>query len=224
MPSDELVVPKSADVSPGLPSFLKPTKKLDLRPALLSGILQGISNVLAIPVPQTRGGRLAHPFFLEQQRQSNWCWASVGVALNRFFQRAPLTQCQLVQRTRRPAGVNCCSVPGDPQCDVTENMSNVFATVGLNRRAAPAQPQGALAFIEIQADISRDCPIVCAMLGGGSAHFVVMVGWALIDGVEFVTVDDPAVGGRVQRSLRSFTSGFNGRQWAQSTRLAQGPN
>ena len=221
--ADPAVINVLADdgVSPLLPAFLNPITEIDLRPAFIPRLFRGFTEILGITSSQARSGKLARPFLLERQLQSNWCWASVGVALHRFFKPGPLTQCQLVQRTRQPAGINCCSAPGHAQCNVTELMSRVFSTIGLTRRSSPSQPQGSLPMADIQSDIAANCPIVCAMLGGGSAHFTVIVGWAVVDRVDHVIVDDPAVGGRLQRSLQSFSTNFNGRRWAQSTRIAR---
>jgi hypothetical protein len=206
-------------VNPSFPDFLKPAVVIDLRPALVPRIAQGFSMLLGVVGAKRQGGKLTRPFFLEQQQQSNWCWASVGVALHRFSQNERLTQCELVRRTRNLTGVNCCATPGHAQCNVTEIMSKVFDTLTLVRRSP--QPEGALVLSDIRSDISANCPIVCAMFGGQTAHFVVMVGWAIVDGVESVIFDDPANGVRVQRSLRAFKTNYNGRQWAQSTRLAR---
>lgn len=218
IPSDNGAVADN-HIGPLLPDFLKPTTEIDLRRPLLPRVVQGFSKILGIAAAKPNSGKLARPFFLEKQLQTNWCWASVGVALNKFFQRPAVTQCQLVQRTRNPAGVNCCTAPGSAQCNATEFISKVFTNVGLTRRSP--QPEGAIEFGDIKADIAANCPIVCAMQGGGTVHFVVIVGWAVINGVQSVVVDDPAVGGRLQRPLGAFATNFNGRRWAQSTRLAR---
>lgn len=206
-----------------LPSFLFPLTELDLRPPVLVSLRRMLLGVLAKAAASQQSGRLPRAFFLEKQRQSNWCWASVGVALNRYYAKASLTQCALVQATLRPIGVDCCTSPNHPSCNVTDKMSRVFATIGLTPRDEPAQPEGALKEAEVQRDIRAGCPIVCTMLGNGSAHFVVVVAWYIAGGTTYLTVDDPAAGGRRHLPFDKFSRNFNGRQWAQSTRLARGP-
>src|SRR5262249_29206876 len=130
--ADLAVLPKNraetdGNARPSLPEFLRPTVEVNLRPPLMSRIAQGFSEILGTSTASTKSGKLSRPFFLEKQLQTNWCWASVGVALSKFFGRPAVTQCQFVQRTRSPAGVNCCATPGNTQCNANEAMSNVFA-------------------------------------------------------------------------------------------------
>lgn len=202
-----------------LAGFLRPTIRVNLGDGLGARMLSTFSTVFGLAPAAPSDGRLQHDFFLEKQSQTNWCWAAVGVAVNRFFDRVAVTQCALVQKTRQPTGVNCCQTPGAVMCNTTEKVSRVLSALAIPRLTDPPQPQAPIDIAEIQHDISRNRPIICAMSGGGSNHFVVIVAWAIVDGTPFVFVDDPAVGGRKERALDLFRTSFDGRQWIQTTRL-----
>ena len=168
---------------------------------------------------QVGEGSLRGEFFLERQKQGNWCWAAIGVALALYFHNVTRTQCKLVQATRNPAGVDCCATPDHPECDTVELISRALAEVNVARRNHPAQPEGPIAYDSIREDIGRDRPVICLMSGPAGEHYVIIVGWFLSGGAPWLVVDDPADGFRRRVSYSDFFN-FSGRVWAQTTRLA----
>lgn len=160
-------------------------------------------------------------FSLHKQKQSNWCWASVGVALSAYFKRPETTQCALVNRVIGVAGLDCCQAPADPSCNSIQLMSAVLAGIAVPRLQSPAQPQPAddLTFDLVKKDIGRRRPIVCLLTGGTGDHYVVVVGWSMVDDLPVLLVDDPATGLRATVGFLDFFS-FRGRQLFQFTRLA----
>jgi hypothetical protein len=160
-------------------------------------------------------------FSLLRQRQRNWCWASVGVALARYFHRPQTTQCSLANRVVNAPGVDCCQDPTDPACDSIQLMSTVLGQIGVARLGNPEQPQDAdsFDFDLVRNDIARKRPIVCLLTGGDGDHYVVVVGWSMPDGIPTLHVDDPATGLRATTAFIDFFD-FRGRQFFQFTRLA----
>ena len=212
------VAPESGPPLHPLPRFLQPTTSLDLS-RKLSGVVEWALGSVFKSRFVAAGGRLKHSFLLEKQDQTNWCWASVAVAVNGFLRQPAVSQCQVAQRTRKPVGVSCCQSPGADSCNKPELISKALAAVGVARLSSPEQPQNELDVEVIRHDIGRNRPIICAMGGGGTNHFVVVVAWAVIDGVPWIFVDDPAVGARRERSLGSFMADLDGRRFIQATRL-----
>lgn len=168
---------------------------------------------------QLNSGRLRNEFFLPRQEQNNWCWAAIGAALARYFHGQQPSQCELVQSTLEPPGIDCCATPTDPACDVVEVISAVLQRINVPRRGAPPQPQGMISYDDIKHDIANNRPIICLMSGLGGEHYVVIVGWFMRDGMPWLRVDDPAVGLRKETSFADFFT-FEGRTWDQTTRLA----
>lgn len=213
------IAPRSGSPLRPLPAFLQPTTTLNLSRNLFEAMGTVLGSVFKASIATPTSGKLRTAFFLEKQTQTNWCWASVAVAVNRFLGKPAVTQCQVVQKTRHPAGINCCQSPGSDPCNTAERISLALAAINVTRLSAPAQPQSQLGIEEIRSDIARDRPVICAMGGGGTNHFVVIVAWAILNGDPWVFVDDPAVGGRKERALSSFKTDFDGRQFIQATRL-----
>jgi hypothetical protein len=216
---DEMPAQSGVDEPLNIPEFLGPFESVDLSDGMAGAIRSVFSAIVRLaPGPATQG-RLKSDFFMEKQTQTNWCWAAVGLAVNRFFEKPATTQCSLAQRTLQPVGVNCCQSPGSSQCNVNQRISAVLAVVGVTRLGDPAQPQSPVGMDIIQRDIGRNRPIICAMSGGGTNHFVVVVAWALVSGAFYVFVDDPAAGTRKERTFTAFQTNFEGRSWIQTTRL-----
>lgn len=204
----DAAAPAPARPRKAIASFLRPVAALDLSPA---------PGAAAAPIAE---GRLSRDLPLERQKRTNWCWAAIGAALARHFGDGEASQCAVVQKTLAPPGVDCCATPEARECNRVERISKVLAALGIARLADPPQPQAGLALADIQADIARDRPVICAMTGGGCHHFVLIVGWAMIGDMPFVMIDDPAVGGRKERPLAGFLADHDGRSWTQATRLA----
>jgi Papain-like cysteine protease AvrRpt2 len=170
--------------------------------------------------PQVEGDMITG-FRLLKQKQSNWCWASIGVALCAYFDRPSKTQCQLANLLVPQAGPDCCQSPGNADCNSIQLMSAVLAKIGVDRLRSPNQPQDAekFTFDLVQKEIRRRRAIICLLTGGGGDHYVVVVGWSISNGMPMLHVDDPATGRRATVGFLDFFS-FRDRQLLQFTRLA----
>lgn len=216
---DEMSARNAVNEPVKVPEFLGPLESLDLSDGVAGALRSVFSTILRLtPGPATQG-RLKSDFFMERQKQTNWCWAAVGLAVNRFYEKPSMTQCGLAQMTLQPASVDCCQSPGNSLCNVNRRISAVLAVIGVARLTDPVQPQSPVGMDIIQRDIGRNRPIICAMSGGGTNHFVVVVAWALLSGAFYVFVDDPATGTRKERTFTAFQTNFDGRSWIQTTRL-----
>lgn len=215
---EESAPPAGAPAFP-LPAFMQPATLLNLSPNLFDVLTGAFGSVLKSTIARPARGKLKDTFLVEKQSQTNWCWASVAVAVNRFFDYPPVSQCQVAQRTLRPAGANCCQSPGSEICNVAKRISAAFGAIGVARLSSPAQPQESLGIEDIRHDIARNRPVICAMAGGGTNHFVVVVAWYTANGAPWVSIDDPAMGGRRERSFDAFMTDLDGRRFRQATRL-----
>ena len=126
---------------------------------------------------------------VEPQQQSEWCWAAVTLAVEKYFNPAStLTQCSIANRVLGQK--SCC---GDQKeqaaCNKLEELQNALASV--NRLAAAiARP---LRFTEVKQQIDAGLP-VCARIqwASGGAHFVVLEGYRVLpSGAQHVYVADP---------------------------------
>jgi hypothetical protein len=140
-------------------------------------------------------------FKIEQQEQSEWCWAAVAASLAKFFdpcdvcsKRTLFQQCQIATRVLSPLSppppapkLDCC---GDPTpCNIPQVLAEVLKAIGMWRTTLDRP----LTFDEVQQEIDADRP-VCVRIewpdGGG--HAVVIRGYrVLASGALQVYVADP---------------------------------
>lgn len=136
---------------------------------------------------------MASTFHIEKQPQgSNWCWAAVGVSVNRFF--APdsdLSLCDLAGTILNDPGTGHTPPSGLDQAAHLERVLRHLKVLKEPPRA------GALSFDDIRAQINAGLP-VCARIEWSdldSGHFVIIRGFAVtVLGEQWVDVADPAFG------------------------------
>ncbi len=133
---------------------------------------------------------MADAFEMEKQPQnSNWCWAAVGVSVNRYFlPDSPLEMCDLAGQILNDP--DTCKVPPSG-LDKTGHLENVLRYLGLLKEPPEL---GALDFDNIRAQINASLP-VCVRIEWSdqvSGHFVVISGFARsASGDLWVDVADP---------------------------------
>lgn len=152
------------------------------------------------------------PLIVEEQKEDNWCWAAVASAIhNRKHSKKRLTQCDVASRVFPDEGDAC----ADPRpFDRVASLEVALDRVGMLHNAE----DGRAPFDEIQAEIGKNRPL-CARIvkdrnGDGiveSAHFVVIVGCGIIDGVPHVRVEDPE-GSSFIGPLATFQDNY-GKEW-----------
>lgn len=130
------------------------------------------------------------PFTLEDQTQTNWCWAATSVSVSRFYWAASTwTQCKVA--SAELGRTDCCNSPVPSACNVpyyldraltrTQNLSSLLGRV--------------LTWAEIQAEIDGGRPVgVRVGWSGGGGHFLAIFGYGRQGGQDVVDVDDPIYG------------------------------
>jgi hypothetical protein len=126
-----------------------------------------------------------------QPQNSNWCWAAVGVSVNRYF--APdsnLSLRDLVETILNDPGA-CHRSSG---LDQPAHLERVLRHLKVLKEPPRA---GALSFNDIRAQINAGLP-VCVRVEWpdlNSGHFVIIRGYAVTaSGERWVDVADPAFG------------------------------
>jgi hypothetical protein len=168
---------------------------------------------LPAPGPATAALRAAPPgtgsllgFDVEQQQQSNWCWAAVSVSVAQYYRRqTPWTQCTVAGAELNRS--DCCGGGAGTGCNVVWYLDRALTRVqSLRIRNAGSTP-----FADVQAEIAADRPLGCRIgwsTGGG--HFVTIGGWMLApDGTQYVDVFDPLYS-YSQTTYQSFVSAYQG--------------
>jgi hypothetical protein len=126
-------------------------------------------------------------FSMQQQQQSNWCWAATATSVALFYGPASgWTQCTVANDEL--GRTDCCASGASGPCNVYGYLDQALSVVGrldhwVGGTASTAQ-------IETEVTFARPLGIRVAWSGGG-AHFLCIIGQYSAGGVDYVTVDDP---------------------------------
>ncbi len=182
-----------------LSTTLPPVGNSQVMPQCLAGTL--LDPELDAVGQETEAAPLANArlnFNIQQQTQTNWCWAALSASVGNYYRTGSWTQCG-VANAELGRGT-CCSQPGP--CNVYGYLDSALRTTGSyggmreDRMQMPA--------IENQIGMGRPVGLRCAWYGGG-AHFLTIYG---IDG-GYVLVAD-SIFGYSTRVLNSFPGTYNG--------------
>ena len=141
----------------------------------------------------------ADTFQIEEQTEFEWCWAAVGVSINRYFRPdSKMRQCDLATKIlvpllADPKLTTGCQDPVPPKLDIQADMKDVLTFLG----SLSSAEVGALSFEATRDQILSGYP-VCARIGwfpGDRGHFVVIRDCAITEsGEQWVDVADPFYG------------------------------
>ena len=182
-----------------LSTTLPPVGNSQVMPQCLAGTL--LDPEMDDVGQETEAAPLANArlnFNIQQQTQTNWCWAALSASVGNYYRTGSWTQCG-VANAELGRGT-CCSQPGP--CNVYGYLDSALRTTGSyggmreDRMQMPA--------IENQIGMGRPVGLRCAWYGGG-AHFLTIYG---IDG-GYVLVAD-SIFGYSTRVLNSFPGTYNG--------------
>jgi Papain-like cysteine protease AvrRpt2 len=127
-------------------------------------------------------------FQIEPQQQSEWCWAAVAVSIDKYFSpNSTRTQCEIAGLVLG-SGNACCNNAG-ANCNHPATLVAALQKIYRWSRTIDRP----LRFEEIRQELDARRP-VCARIQwkGGSAHFVVLVGYDVLQsGARHVVVEDP---------------------------------
>ncbi len=125
-------------------------------------------------------------FSMQQQDQTNWCWAAVAASVVRYYHAdTQWTQCRIAEGELQRA--DCCDGEDGGLCNVYGFLPSALYRVGCLK----VWDIGKRALLEqLCAEIDEQRPL-CARVQwqGGGAHFVAIVGY-LEDG-DLIAVEDP---------------------------------
>lgn len=144
------------------------------------------------------------PFTMQAQTQSNWCWAATAVSVSRYFWRwSTWTQCRVANAELALNG--CCGSPVPSPCNVPWYLDR-----SLTRTQNFVSITGAVGFEQVRAEINAGRP-VGARIGwsGGGGHFMVIYGYSMIGGGEFLDIDDP-IYGKSHIPVSEFATSYQG--------------
>jgi hypothetical protein len=137
-------------------------------------------------------------FVMQQQNQTNWCWAAVSASVSNFFggpaspsggpwQQCDVANCALGQ-------TNCCQAQnaGGAACNKDWYLEQGLACVS---HLASPPVSGPSPYSFVQQEITSNHP-VGVRIGwyGGGGHFVALSGYDDSTGTQFVDVEDPWYG------------------------------
>lgn len=139
-------------------------------------------------------------FTMQQQTQQMWCWDAASVSIAAYYNaNSAWTQCTLANTV---FGRNdCCNL--DANGVSTCNWGCWPDASSNNGGPGPLQAVGhytstltsALSPVQLGVQIANSAPVVCNISwAGGGGHIVALRGRSLVNGVDHVSVGDPAAG------------------------------
>jgi len=146
------------------------------------------------------------PISVEDQGQTNWCWAAVGAGISNFRRSTSYRPCDVA--TLFLKAPKCCGEPGI--WNKSAELSAVLQQLDLLRASKPALELDELA-VELQA---RPVAARIVFFGNGLVHFVLITGCSP-DGR--VVVQDPSGPAQYDLSMAEMTFSYpSGGVWRES--------
>ena len=144
-------------------------------------------------------------FNIQQQTQSNWCWAATSASVSLFYcMFSPWTQCKIAKEAMNDNG--CCNDEVPTECnqpwylnlalDITQNLTS--------------HQSGTITWDKIKEELNKGL-VIGARIGwnGGGGHFMVIYGVTKRFNTQFVHIDDP-VYGKSSMSYDQFATNYKG--------------
>jgi hypothetical protein len=143
----------------------------------------------AAPLPPPPPPATLLPFGMFTQQQENWCWAAVALSVTRFYNTTSTwtSQCQIASSG---LGFVCCP-PGNhsDDCDIPWFLDQALSVTNNYKTSAPGGPAS---IVQIQTEIDGGRPLgVRIGWEDGGGHFLCVIGYSVVSGVDWVTVEDP---------------------------------
>ena len=148
-------------------------------------------RMTAVPVVEARlgGARLVNrslDFTLQQQRQTQWCWAAVAASVASYYRRSGWSQCRLVSLELSES--TCCVDGVSAECNRPWYLDKALDRV---RNLAAYTPRPLrLQQIRLEIDGTRPIGVRIGWRGGGG-HFVVICGYSELNVLD---IHDPWFG------------------------------
>jgi hypothetical protein len=152
-------------------------------------------------------------FVVQDQEQTNWCWAAISASIAEFFGSSFWTQCKIASEE---LGVDCSRASNKNTCNRQWSLDAPLRLVGHLDQMVERSCNLAEVIEEINAGRPLCCRIAYRRSGGG--HFVAIGGWSnTSDGKSYLQVHDPYLGFVIQL-YDKFASGYRapGDHWSHS--------
>jgi hypothetical protein len=154
------------------------------------------------------GGNYVSGFVMQQQEQTQWCWAAVSASVAALHQQS-LRQCAIVKLTR---GVStCCESGGSISCNQPWYLDQALQKTG-NLAQFFSQY---LPWSQLMVEIDAGRPVGVRMQwSNGGGHFIAVSGYNAVTGI--IDVRDPWFGDS-SVNYSTFISSYLGRgRWTDS--------
>lgn len=141
---------------------------------------------------------------MEQQAQTQWCWAAVAVSTHRFYGGTTWGQCELVNSVL--GYLDCCDKPCPELCNQAYRLGDALKATG----NFSYKKDGAEEYSTIRSELEANRPL-CARIdwARGGAHFVSVIGYEDSDHGGYLHVEDPIRGLSVV-SVQEFSRRYQG--------------
>ena len=112
-------------------------------------------------------------FTMQQQSESNWCWAAVATSVGLFFKTGTWTQCEIVDANL--GRTDCCASPSSAPCNRGYSLPGPLRSVS----CYGGYQSGAANTSQISQQIDDGNPVCLRILWGQGpyAHFVAIIGY-----------------------------------------------
>jgi hypothetical protein len=129
-------------------------------------------------------------FQMQPQQQTFWCWSACTVSIEKYYNpTTDLTQCTLANTEFNRN--DCCGAGAAGPC----NQGNWPQTPMRRLGRLNQDLRNTLTVLQISDELAKGFPFIADVVWrDGSSHVLAVHGRSRIDGVEYVTVADPAYG------------------------------
>lgn len=158
-------------------------------------------GLVEVPLGGAPPAQNAVALVMQQQNQTQWCWAAVTASVATFYRNQGWTQCRVANQLL--GQTTCCVSGSSSACNEPWYLDQALNRVGdLNNYVAVA-----LSWNQIQSEIDGGHPIgVRIGWAGGGGHFVALSGYT---NGGYVEVQDPWFGPSPQL-YTTFRSSYQG--------------
>ncbi|MEP2103767.1 MAG: papain-like cysteine protease family protein [Parasphingorhabdus sp.] len=192
-----------------IPSFLK------IRP------IKPVNTPNQLGVSPSLATKNSLNFIMQNQTQTQWCWAAVSTSISLFYQSGSTwRQCKVANKAW--SRTDCCGAGASGLCNNPWYLDRALKLVEVFDRMTGASES----FVASKSEIDSGNPL-CLRVGwsNGGGHFLAIVGWRKTsNGNEYYDVDDPIYG---RQTILKFQleSSYQGRgKWTHSYFVAQNPS
>ena len=156
------------------------------------------------------------PLLMQQQAQTNWCWAAVAASVGDYLKAqnpsGSLTQCEIVNAALSQP--SCCDDGSTDECNRDYYLETALELIG-HLNTAPYLGTASFDSIRTLTSPPYNLPIGVRVSNGANGHFLLIVGFNDENGNQWVRIADPCYGPGTY-DINEFTSGYQGAVWTET--------